>query len=159
VAKMDRPMDETATSAGDEEHINPSNLSDEELREEIEARLAKITQIELHLINDAKRGFRRGPDWRVRANAAIVHFQNSARELQRIQKARINFAEQKAFHEKALEAKREVVRLANERQTTQDALFVQWFRTTVSKEEFASAWSQVRAMFPDHPAWKNPVQK
>jgi hypothetical protein len=149
----DDAKDATATRAIDEEMLNPSDLSDEELREEIEARLAKVTQIELHLVNDAKRGFRRGSDWRVRANSAIVHFQSAVRELQGIQNARITMAEQKAFHEKALEAKREVIRLANERQATQESLFVQWFRTTVSKDELKRAWDQVRAMFPDHPVW------
>ena len=135
------------------EIINPSDLSDEELREEIEARLATICNINMQLSGDEKSGLTKGDIWRIRAAGAIRHIEAEIRQLQDVQKIRLTLAEQKVFHERALAAKREIARQANEAQDTQNHLFVQWARATMGEDEFARAWDQTRAMFPDNPAW------
>jgi hypothetical protein len=110
-----RPIHD-AVEEDDGEIINPSDLSDEELREEIEARLATICHINMQLSDDEKSGLTKGDIWRIRAAGAIRHIEAEIRQLQDVQKIRLTLAEQKVFHERALAAKREIARQANEAQ-------------------------------------------
>src|SRR6478736_4501782 len=74
---------------GDGEIIKPSDLSDEELGEEIDARLSTICNIKMQLNEDQKAGFVKGDIWRIRAQGAIRHYETELWQLQGLQKIRL----------------------------------------------------------------------
>jgi hypothetical protein len=89
----------------------------------------------------------RGREWRGRAHRARKFYLAEGRAL--------NAEMIRRQAEAKRHTKLAIADLGARAQQGQQALFVDYMRRSVGREEFTALWVRVRDMFPDDPAWLN----
>lgn len=156
---------------GDEE-IDPSTLTPEELREEIEARTEVIERITTVIDgNDRNHGYMD----RAYRRGIIIERRQAVQERRKLQallprsqpvaiwpppaKPTAQQLEVVRVQQEAIRAKQatkvEVARIHAQSDLDEARMFVRAVRESVPREQFIALWEAARAMFPEYP-WRRP---
>ncbi len=124
---------------------DPSTMTVSQLLAQRALAQATVEDIGLQMQQDSAGESTRAAGWRPKAFRARRHY---------VAKVAAFEAEIRQRHtEEKLRTKEAVAAIHAEVQLTQNALFVRYILQDMAHEERAALWNDVRAAFPDSPAW------